>query len=90
MMQFGMSLALMRGELRRHDVLLATELFPDLGSIMGDRVQVQQVILNLIRNGIEAMSAVMLRPRVLRVSPGPTSWEMLSLRSRIQVWGSIL
>ena len=61
-------LALIRGELRRHDVLLETELFPDLGSIMGDRVQVQQVILNLIRNGIEAMSAVMLRPRVLRVS----------------------
>jgi light-regulated signal transduction histidine kinase (bacteriophytochrome) len=49
-------------------VLLETELFPDLGSIMGDRVQLQQVVLNLIRNGIEAMSAVTLRPRVLRVS----------------------
>jgi PAS domain S-box-containing protein len=61
-------LALIRGEMRRHDVLLETELFPDLGSIMGDRVQLQQVILNLIRNGIEAMSALTLRPRVLRVS----------------------
>lgn len=49
-------------------MLLETELFPDLGSIMGDRVQLQQVVLNLIRNGIEAMSAVTLRPRVLRVS----------------------
>jgi signal transduction histidine kinase len=61
-------LVLMRGELHRHDVVLETELFPDLGTIMGDRVQLQQVILNLIMNGIEAMSAVMLRPRVLRVS----------------------
>ena len=61
-------LALIRGEMRRHGVLLETELFPHLGSIMGDRVQLQQVILNLIRNGIEAMSAVTRRPRVLRVS----------------------
>jgi signal transduction histidine kinase len=34
---------------------------------MGDRVQLQQVILNLIMSGIEAMSAVMRQPRVLRV-----------------------
>lgn len=61
-------LVLMRGELHRHDVLLEIELLLDLGTIMGDRVQWQQVILNLIMNGIEAMSAVTLRPRVLRVS----------------------
>src|SRR5271166_4323376 len=36
-------------------------------AIMGDRVQLQQVILNLIMNGIEAMSAVMRQPRLLRV-----------------------
>ena len=61
-------LVLMRGELLRHDVLLETELLLDLGTIMGDRVQLQQVILNLIMNGIEAMSSVTLWPRVLRVS----------------------
>ena len=61
-------LVLMRGELHRHNVVLETELFPDLPTIMGDRVQLQQVILNLISNGIEAMSAVTLRPRVLRVN----------------------
>jgi signal transduction histidine kinase len=61
-------LVLMRGELHRHDVVLEIELFPDLPTIIGDRVQLQQVILNLISNGIEAMSAVTLRPRVLRVS----------------------
>ena len=57
-----------RGELQQHGVSLETELYPNLGCIMGNRVQLQQVILNLIKNGIEAMSAVTLRPRVLRVS----------------------
>jgi PAS domain S-box-containing protein len=60
-------LILMRSELRRHDVSLETELSGGLEPIMGDRVQLQQVILNLIMNGIEAMSMVMHRPRVLRV-----------------------
>jgi signal transduction histidine kinase len=49
-------LVLIRGELRPHDVFLETELFPDLGPTMGNRVQLQQVILNLIRNGIEALT----------------------------------
>jgi PAS domain S-box-containing protein len=61
-------LVLTRGELRRHDVSLETELSGGLEPVMGDRIQVQQVILNLIMNGIEAMNAIMDRPRVLRVS----------------------
>lgn len=60
-------LVLVHGELRRHDVLLRTELFSSLQPIMGDRVQLQQVILNLIRNGIEAMQEIVDRPRVLQV-----------------------
>jgi C4-dicarboxylate-specific signal transduction histidine kinase len=60
-------LILMRSELHRHDVSLETALFGGLEPIMGDRVQLQQVILNLIMNGIEAMSMVMDQPRVLRV-----------------------
>ena len=59
---------LMRSELNRHDVSLESELSGGLEPIMGDRVQLQQVILNLIMNGIEAMSAVMRQPRLLRVS----------------------
>jgi signal transduction histidine kinase len=35
---------------------------------MGDRVQLQQVVLNLIMNGVEAMSLVADRPRLLRIS----------------------
>jgi signal transduction histidine kinase len=60
-------LVLMRSELHRHDVSLETALSGGLEPIMGDRVQLQQVILNLIMNGVEAMSAVMRQPRVLRV-----------------------
>jgi signal transduction histidine kinase len=36
--------------------------------VVGDRVQLQQVLLNLIRNGVEAMSAIMDRPRVMKIS----------------------
>jgi PAS domain S-box-containing protein len=61
-------LILTRGELNQHDVSLETALSDGLEPIMGDRVQLQQVVLNLIMNGIEAMSAVMREPRMLRVS----------------------
>ena len=60
-------LVLTRSELHRHNVSLETELSGGLEPVTGDRVQLQQVILNLIMNGIEAMSAVMRQPRVLRV-----------------------
>ncbi len=61
-------LELLRAQLRRHDISLDTVLLPDLPPVMGDRVQLQQVILNLIMNGIEAMSTIVDRPRRLRVS----------------------
>ena len=61
-------LTLTRGELQRHDLLLETELAADLEPVLGDRGQTQQVILNLIVNGIEAMTAGIHRPRMLRVS----------------------
>ena len=52
------TIALTRGEMRRQRVLLQTELANGLPRIWGDRVQLQQVILNLIMNAIEAMSEV--------------------------------
>ena len=61
-------LTLTRGELQRQDILLETDFSAGVQPIMGDRVQLQQVILNLIRNGVEAMSTVTLRRRVLQVS----------------------
>jgi C4-dicarboxylate-specific signal transduction histidine kinase len=46
-------------------VSVETELAPDLSTIFGDRIQLQQVILNLMLNGIEAMTRISDRPRRL-------------------------
>jgi C4-dicarboxylate-specific signal transduction histidine kinase len=56
---------LLEGAAVRNQVALQTELGADLPATMGDRVQLQQVIVNLILNGIEAMSDVSGRPRRL-------------------------
>jgi len=59
--------ALAQGEMRRTRVALRAELEGDLPRVLGDRVQLQQVILNLVMNGIEAMSAVTDRSRDLLI-----------------------
>jgi C4-dicarboxylate-specific signal transduction histidine kinase len=61
-------LALAGGELRRHDVVLHTELAAGDRPVMGDRVQLQQVLLNLIMNSAEAMRDMTERARELKVS----------------------
>jgi PAS domain S-box-containing protein len=61
------TVALTRGEMGQHCILLQTELANALPSILGDRVQLQQLILNLIMNAIEAMSEVSDGPRVLLI-----------------------
>jgi signal transduction histidine kinase len=64
--------ALAEDEVRRNGVALRTELAGDLPLILGDRVELQQVVLNLIMNAIEAMSAIGDRPRelVIRTQSG--------------------
>jgi PAS domain S-box-containing protein len=54
-------------ELISHQILLPVELAPALPKILGDRVQLQQVIINLVMNGIEAMQSVTDRPRELLI-----------------------
>jgi C4-dicarboxylate-specific signal transduction histidine kinase len=56
---------LIEGAALRNQVVLETELGAGLPPTVGDRVQLQQVIVNLILNGIEAMSDVVERPRRL-------------------------
>ena len=56
---------LIRAELQRHGVVFSLELAPGLAPMLGDRVQLQQVILNLAMNAIDAMASVADRPRRL-------------------------
>ncbi len=60
-------IALCLSELQRNRVVLRSELAHDLPAVIGDRVQLQQVILNLLRNGSEAMCRVDDRPRELLI-----------------------
>jgi PAS domain S-box-containing protein len=58
---------LTQGEVLRRDASLLTELADRLPAVSADRVQLQQLLLNLIMNALDAMSAVTDRPRVLRI-----------------------
>jgi PAS domain S-box-containing protein len=60
-------IALSLSELQRTRVILQSELAGDLPPITGDRVQLQQVILNLLRNASDAMAGVDDRPRQLLI-----------------------
>jgi NO-binding membrane sensor protein with MHYT domain/nitrogen-specific signal transduction histidine kinase len=51
-------IVLLRGEATRHSIFVGTELATDLPEVMGDRVQLQQVMMNLIMNSIDAMKGV--------------------------------
>jgi PAS domain S-box-containing protein len=67
-------IALAQYQLRRNAILLETRLGHHLPLVRGDRVQLQQVLLNLIINAIEAMSGIKERARVLTIvstSDGP-------------------
>jgi C4-dicarboxylate-specific signal transduction histidine kinase len=63
--------SLLQHELAAQRVSLHLELAPVLPAVFADRVQLQQVVMNLIMNGIEAMQAVVDRPRTL----GIRSWQ---------------
>ena len=62
------SLPLVRHEFSRRDVTLELALSQGLPLVLGDRVQLQQVVINLIVNGIQAMSDITDRPGILTIS----------------------
>src|SRR6202022_3684991 len=63
-------IALVQGELTGHLVSSRMELAPALPMILGDRVQLQQVIINLVMNGIETMQSGTDRPREMVIRSG--------------------
>ena len=64
-------IALSSSDLQRKQVILRQELAHDLPSVIGDRVQLQQVILNLLLNAADAMSGIDDRPRQLIIGTAP-------------------
>src|ERR1700728_368034 len=60
-------LALIPAQMATHKIDVVTELSPGLLPVLGDRIQLQQVLLNLIMNGIESMTSSSDRPRVLLI-----------------------
>src|SRR5262249_1895769 len=60
-------LALVQGEIDSHRIVLQRDLLDQPPTVMGDRVPLQQVLLNLIMNAVEAMNSLTDRPRVLSV-----------------------
>jgi C4-dicarboxylate-specific signal transduction histidine kinase len=77
-------ITLVQRELTSHQVSLRMELGPTLPMILGDRVQLQQVMINLVMNGVEAMQPVTDRPRELMVrsSQDETGQVLLSVTDR--------
>jgi PAS domain S-box-containing protein len=61
-------LALTASELTKNRIKVRTELADDLPHVIADRVQIQQVVLNLVLNSKEAMSAACWQPRELLIS----------------------
>jgi len=64
-------LGFLNHELRVHDVVVATHLAPDLPEATVDRTQIQQVLVNLAMNAIQAMSQTSNQPRRLTLTTGP-------------------
>ncbi|HXW35186.1 MAG TPA: ATP-binding protein [Acidimicrobiales bacterium] len=75
-------IALTLSDLQRTRVTLRSELAEDLPSATGDRVQLQQVILNLLRNASDAMADVRDRPRqiLIKTERDDGEWVRLSVR----------
>jgi PAS domain S-box-containing protein len=58
---------LLHGELQKHDIVAQYQLDAEIPEVLADRVQLQQIFLNLVMNAIDATSLVIDRPRTLRV-----------------------
>jgi C4-dicarboxylate-specific signal transduction histidine kinase len=70
-------LTLTGGEFQRHGIALETDFDADAGSTIGDRIQLQQVVLNLILNAIEAISSSACGTRRITLSTRPAGDKII-------------
>jgi C4-dicarboxylate-specific signal transduction histidine kinase len=73
------TLSLVRGEIESHDVVLQTETSEGVLNVIAQRVQLQQVFINLITNAIDAMSGVTERRKLLIVSSALCDCEEIQI-----------
>ena len=78
------ALDLLSGELKDHGVITHAELAPELPLVPGHGGQLQEVMLNLIRNAIDAMDSTTDRARVLRVTTEPDGREAIVVSGRLR------
>lgn len=75
-------IALSSSDLQRNRITLQLELDNDLPFVTGDRIQLQQVILNLIRNASDAMNGINDRPKLLFIRTGRDEGDFVRLTVR--------
>jgi signal transduction histidine kinase len=73
---------LVRREVQNQGVTLRTEFASELPRVIGDRVQLQQVVINLMMNGVEAMAPIEDRPREMLVRSEPHEKEQVLVAVR--------
>ncbi len=72
-------LAFTQDEIRREEVEVQTRLLEPLAPVVGDRIELQQVVLNLVMNSVEAMRAVLDRPRCLSITSTHPQSDLLQV-----------
>jgi len=75
-------LALVGDEAKKNSVAIRTEFADDIFPVLGDRVQLQQVLLNLVMNGVEAMSSVDEQARELAITTRNVDSEQVQVTVR--------
>jgi len=73
------ALAMVAASAKDHGVRLTYDIAADVGMVLVDRVQIQQVVLNLMRNGIEAMAETRRRDLTVSARPAPDDMVVISV-----------
>jgi signal transduction histidine kinase len=76
----GEVLVFVRGEIEDHSIVLKTQLDEALPKVFADRIQLQQVVLNLVLNGIDAMASLGSRERLLKLRLEQAGDTIVTLR----------